>query len=206
MSLREAAQIALDTLEADKDHVSYASGIYSTILALRAALAEQERYRDREVHMAHCNQGEYEGTCKYLEQNCPALTEPEYPLPDDLYPDSKDWQASNYAGRVEWLHNMYEAKKEEADRAWEMLAAPEQEPFAYVTKTGLELKRQHEDDVPLYTHPDPIPEGWKLVPVKPTEYQMYEGAAHTGCSGQDGLEVAARVYRTMISAAPEYKP
>ena len=30
------------------------------------------------------------------------------------------------------------------------LAKPEPEPFAYVTKTGLELARQHEDDVPLY--------------------------------------------------------
>jgi hypothetical protein len=31
---------------------------------------------------------------------------------------------------------------------------PEPEPFAYVTKTGLELARQHEDDVPLYCKED----------------------------------------------------
>lgn len=35
-----------------------------------------------------------------------------YPLPDDLYAGSKDWVASNYAGRVEWLHVMYESAKE----------------------------------------------------------------------------------------------
>lgn len=34
-----------------------------------------------------------------------------YPLPDSLYPDSKDWQAADYAGRVEWLHVMYELAK-----------------------------------------------------------------------------------------------
>ena len=35
-----------------------------------------------------------------------------YPLPDDLY-DSKDWKEADYAGRVEWLHSMYEGKKQE---------------------------------------------------------------------------------------------
>ena len=45
-----------------------------------------------------------------------ALAQPEpepYPLPDSLYPDSKDWAAADYASRVEWLHFMYEAKKRE---------------------------------------------------------------------------------------------
>lgn len=37
-----------------------------------------------------------------------------YPLPDDLY-DSKDWRDADYAGRVEWLHTMYEGKKAELD-------------------------------------------------------------------------------------------
>jgi hypothetical protein len=36
------------------------------------------------------------------------------------------------------------------------LAKPEPEPFAYVTKTGLELARQHEDDVPLYRKDDAL--------------------------------------------------
>lgn len=38
----------------------------------------------------------------------------QYPLPDDLY-DSKDWRATDYAGRVELIHSMYEAKKLELD-------------------------------------------------------------------------------------------
>ena len=38
-----------------------------------------------------------------------------YPLPDLLYPGSKDWLAADYAGRVEWLHAMYESRKDELD-------------------------------------------------------------------------------------------
>lgn len=39
----------------------------------------------------------------------------QYPLPDDLFPDSKDWLAGDYAARVEWLHAMYEKKRAEVD-------------------------------------------------------------------------------------------
>lgn len=42
----------------------------------------------------------------------PAVSD-EYPLPDSLYPDSKDWLAGSYKERVEWLYTMYEAKKAE---------------------------------------------------------------------------------------------
>lgn len=53
-----------------------------------------------------------------------ALAQPEpYPLPDALY-DSKDWVASDYAGRVEWLHFMYESKKREVEQL--ETAQPEQ--------------------------------------------------------------------------------
>lgn len=38
-----------------------------------------------------------------------------YPLPDDLYPGSKDWITSDYAGRVEWLHMMCESRGRELD-------------------------------------------------------------------------------------------
>ena len=38
-----------------------------------------------------------------------------YPLPTSLYAGSKDWREANYAGRVRWLHAMYEAKKAELD-------------------------------------------------------------------------------------------
>jgi hypothetical protein len=49
-----------------------------------------------------------------------------YPLPDDLYPGSKDWMASDYAGRVEWLHGMYESARREADM-WCERAQPQPE-------------------------------------------------------------------------------
>jgi len=46
-----------------------------------------------------------------------ALAQPEpYPLPDSLYPDSKDWAASDYWGRVELLHFMYESKTREVEQ------------------------------------------------------------------------------------------
>jgi hypothetical protein len=37
--------------------------------------------------------------------------EPQYPLPDSLYPGSKDWLAGKYHERVEWLHSMYTGAK-----------------------------------------------------------------------------------------------
>ena len=45
-------------------------------------------------------------------------------------------------------------KDQAADALRAELAKPEPDPFAYVTKTGLELARQHEDDVPLYCKED----------------------------------------------------
>lgn len=61
--------------------------------------------------------------CPYPDCNCPTEspclkglpTAPaQYSLPDELY-ESKDWKAADYAGRVEWLHAMYEAKKKELE-------------------------------------------------------------------------------------------
>ncbi len=51
----------------------------------------------------------------------------QYPLPDDLY-DSKDWKSSGYAARVEWLHVMYESKKQELEAALK----PSGMPVAYL--------------------------------------------------------------------------
>ena len=52
------------------------------------------------------------------------LQTPIYPLPDSLYPDSKDWMASGYAERVEWLHTMYENKKTELDEYLDQAPTP----------------------------------------------------------------------------------
>lgn len=72
--------------------------------------------------------------------------EPVYPLPDDLYPGSKDWKHSNYAGRVEWLHSMYESKKKEAD-FWVDVASkniPEAECQAREEKLREALEKIHQ--------------------------------------------------------------
>ena len=49
---------------------------------------------------------------------------PQYPLPDSLYPDSKDWLGSDYAGRVEWLHSMYENARDTLDEYLSQAPAP----------------------------------------------------------------------------------
>lgn len=56
-----------------------------------------------------------------------------YPLPDSLYPGSKDWQAGSYKERVEWLHGMYESAKQEIAR---LEAQQAQEPVAYLWQHG----------------------------------------------------------------------
>lgn len=57
-----------------------------------------------------------------------------YPLPDDLYPDSKDWLAADYNGRVEWLHSMYESKKSEIE-GW-------QEGSEQAALKGIEMRQE----------------------------------------------------------------
>lgn len=50
---------------------------------------------------------------------------------------------------------------------------------------------------PLYLRQAPIPEGWKLVPIEPTE-EMVEAAIDRADGVRNG-------YRAMLAAAPEYK-
>ena len=87
-------------------------------------------------------------------------TEELYPLPDALY-DSKDWVASDYAGRVEWLHFMYESKRREVEQL--ETARPEQEPVAWKVWDrmggGISYRRnkphpsEYVEYDALYTHP-----------------------------------------------------
>lgn len=39
--------------------------------------------REAAVHERHCNQGDYEGTCKYGDDNCPAIPEVKYDEPQE---------------------------------------------------------------------------------------------------------------------------
>lgn len=56
----------------------------------------------------------------------------QYPLPDSLYPGSKDWQAGSYKERVEWLHLMYESAKQEIAR----LEAQQEQPASVDAYVG----------------------------------------------------------------------
>ncbi|MGL4753161.1 MAG: hypothetical protein ACRCXB_12260 [Aeromonadaceae bacterium] len=47
-----------------------------------------------------------------------------------------------------------------------------------------------------------VPEGWKLVPVEPTCYQVLVGR---NADSMDD-EPCVAVYLAMLAAAPEYKP
>ena len=76
--------------------------------------------------------GNYDGHAREVcEALRAALAQPEYPLPESLYPDSKDWAAADYASRVEWLHFMYEAKKREVAQLETAMPEPEQEPVGW---------------------------------------------------------------------------
>ncbi len=68
------------------------------------------------------------------------------------------------------------------------------EPVAWMSKDGSASQFAHPwvvDPKPLYTHPVPIPEGWQLVPVEPTQEML-----------DAGLIGDAR-YARMLAAAPK---
>jgi len=66
--------------------------------------------------------------------------------------------------------------------------------------------------IPVYDHPAPpqtvaIPEGFKLVVLEPTQHQLHEAYDNhlmEHFSRQStGHELAKRIYKTMLSAAPK---
>ena len=66
-----------------------------------------------------------------------------------------------------------------------------------VTATG------YSNRFPLYAQPAPsVPDGWKLVPIEPTE-EMREVGVFAGGAYYDVVEA---VYEAMLTAAPEAKP
>jgi hypothetical protein len=56
------------------------------------------------------------------------------------------------------------------------------------------------EHTPLYLHPAPIREGWKWVPIVPTNRMRVEGR-EMYCNDGDEKEI----YQAMLDAAPEYK-
>jgi hypothetical protein len=82
-------------------------------------------------HRLDCTDSNESGQPGSVYTNPPAA-QPTYPLPDNLY-ESKDWQAGNYAERVEWLHGMYESKKQEL----EAYLDPAQRPWVELTASTI---------------------------------------------------------------------
>lgn len=63
---------------------------------------------------------------------------------------------------------------------------------------------------PLYAAPSgegvsPIPEGWKLVPIEPTE-EMHVAAVRTIQRCRGNADFPPRVWRAMLAAAPVHQP
>lgn len=91
------------------------------------------------------------------------------------------------------------------------LAAKRAEPVGYLEQNHLDYLRSGSDadiwpeggagDIPVYLTPQlnspEIPEGWKLVPIEPTQNMV---DAHI-----IGMQLAgfSRAYRAMLAAAPE---
>lgn len=119
---------------------------------------------------------------------------------------------------------------EDCNNDFGCVGCPEQEPVAWSYSDELkQLKQlgtcnifvQHNPhffssgfpaaNIPLYTRPQPsIPEGWKLVPIEPTEEQkvmMSHAAYLASCHDIDmTLEEVEFVYRRALEAAPQYSP
>ena len=66
-------------------------------------------------------------------------------------------------------------------------------PPKYITEYG------RKNCKPLYTNP-PIPEGWQLVPIEPTE-DMLDAAKRSGATGGD-IDIS-NDYKAMLVAAPK---
>lgn len=52
-----------------------------------------------------------------------------------------------------------------------------------------------------------VPDGWKLVPIEPTDAMCYDGqqAGSTAYADPDGIAIVY-LWEAMLAAAPEYKP
>jgi len=90
---RATVQQALEALENTGD--LWWNSKDEAIAALKAALEQPEQ--DTAVHMNHCNQGEFVGVCKYGEEDCPALAQPEQAeaFNDGVlytHPPRREWQ------------------------------------------------------------------------------------------------------------------
>lgn len=91
----------------------------------------------------------------------------------------------------------------------ESLKASQGEPVAWMDNDGnvSDWNCEGAFSIPLYTSAPTIPEGWKLVPIRPTKQMILaavkEQSNRTTVPSDDAL--AAGNYYAMLAAAPEYK-
>ena len=121
-----------------------------------------------------------------MQQAYAAGRESRYPLPDTLYPGSKDWITGDYAARVEWLHTMYENKKQEIKSLLQQIE------LAY--QAGRESMRQESDSLARACNLADVDYATFLkikayMPVHPAPKPMTEGDQH------DALRADAERYR-----------
>lgn len=80
-----------------------------------------------------------------------------FPLPDTLYEGSKDWMSTNYAGRVHWLHSMYESRCSEVDNYLEMLTNVGERNQRQLDRLALrEICREQTNSTAVQTYEEPF--------------------------------------------------
>jgi hypothetical protein len=99
------------------------------------------------------------------------------------------------------------------------LAEPAQEPVAFISHNVLNGKNWYDKVplqslqpgaytyTPLYTAPQPqpltVPQGWKLVPVEPTDAMIHAAANLDFLTFVEDAPTYADTYKAMLAAAPE---
>ncbi len=73
------------------------------------ATVSQER--DKKVHLAHCYQGEYESSCKYGEENCPAHIEPNPEFTAAMVNEEIEFLIQDYARRIKNISEIFDNTK-----------------------------------------------------------------------------------------------
>ena len=82
------------------------------------------------------------------------------------------------------------------EQALEHLTCPVDEPVREAFRAALEQPQDHPEQ-----HLDMVPEGWKLVPVEPTEAMLHAGNSAIENWGVDAN--GSSTYRAMLAAAPQ---
>jgi hypothetical protein len=93
VGIKGEEEVILDTFETEDEANEFLPDykkIYNTMDDMKIVhLKESMSENDIKVHLRHCNQGEYEGVCKYGDSNCPCLPNEE---PMKAEEGNKNWK------------------------------------------------------------------------------------------------------------------